>query len=407
MDRRGPLRYLCGAGERGGDVEASLTAEIYLFCLILSGLLCVWSKQSSYDSVSEVWMKRIQFSFFVNNAAGYLYALIHDVIGAGALLIPLSYFLRTLYFVSLVVLVFCWCVYSEFILRGSAWNMSQRRNPAMNILFFLAFLIPVVNLFWHWMFSFDEAGQMRRHGMFYFLMVYLFVLGAFNGLRMISVIRQEHNPGSRRYLFIVAVFPLCQAAPVITGLIGENFPVSCVAITIELLCLYVENNHRQISIDSLTGANNRNNLLGCLGTKITSHDGDLFLLMLDLDGFKQINDTYGHLEGDRALREMADILRHTCAGVLPRPYIARYGGDEFIVIVEGGRVNADRICAAIREELNRRNEARESGTYCLDASIGCVRWQDWMNEQDFIAAADAEMYRIKKARKGAALGRTG
>ncbi|MGQ9901964.1 MAG: diguanylate cyclase [Fimbriimonadales bacterium] len=77
----------------------------------------------------------------------------------------------------------------------------------------------------------------------------------------------------------------------------------------------------------------------------------LAVMLIDLDGFKQVNDTYGHLEGDYLLVQLADVLRHTLRNT---ELIARYGGDEFVVLMpstnlQGGLAAANRLLQAVRE----------------------------------------------------------
>jgi diguanylate cyclase (GGDEF)-like protein len=171
--------------------------------------------------------------------------------------------------------------------------------------------------------------------------------------------------------------------------------VICVCVAVELLCLYIGNMHRQISMDKLTQVNNRQNLFGFMSHKLKNHAQDLWLLMIDLDFFKTINDTYGHLEGDRALTRLAGVLKASCADILPRPYIARYGGDEFIIVLEGDETAVETLRAEIRRNLDGIPEG--DAPYRLAVSIGAARWEEGMDNTALIAAADAELYRLKHA----------
>lgn len=124
-------------------------------------------------------------------------------------------------------------------------------------------------------------------------------------------------------------------------------------LTIHLLCLYMSASTQQISLDKLTQVNHRQNLPGYMDYKLSSHDELLFLLMIDEDCFRQINDTYGHLEGDAAL---VRALKAACVPARKRPYIARYGGDEFILFMAGSRAEAEAPRAGIHETLERLND---------------------------------------------------
>ena len=115
--------------------------------------------------------------------------------------------------------------------------------------------------------------------------------------------------------------------------------------------------------------------------------------------FKSINDEYGHVEGDTALMRTADALKAACAGHSLKTFIARYGGDEFIIITktENEELVKD-LCSNIKATLIRLND--EAGaSYELTASIGYSSYIGGITEfQSALAEADEALYRDKKAR---------
>ena len=122
--------------------------------------------------------------------------------------------------------------------------------------------------------------------------------------------------------------------------------------------------------------------------------------MIDLNKFKYINDHYGHVEGDHAIKRAADALMMSCAGSPMKTFIARYGGDEFIVIVKTeSEDQIKKLCSDIKEKLIRLNT--ESGAaYELTASIGYAGYSaDISNFQKALGEADEALYREKAARK--------
>ncbi len=126
---------------------------------------------------------------------------------------------------------------------------------------------------------------------------------------------------------------------------------------------------------------------------------EVALLVMDLDNFKEINDNHGHHVGDRALREVATVLR---SGIRPYDICVRYAGDEFIVVLSGcGADEAERK----RVELQRTVddvlfEARPGRRLPLAISIGAAIYpQDGDSYEALLATADSRMYRDKTRRK--------
>jgi len=126
---------------------------------------------------------------------------------------------------------------------------------------------------------------------------------------------------------------------------------------------------------------------------------EVALLVMDLDNFKDINDSHGHHVGDRALREVATVLR---SAIRPYDICVRYAGDEFIVVLSGcGAEEADRK----RIELQRTVddvlfEARPGRRLPLAISVGAAIYpQDGESYEALLATADSRMYRDKSRRK--------
>jgi diguanylate cyclase (GGDEF)-like protein len=122
----------------------------------------------------------------------------------------------------------------------------------------------------------------------------------------------------------------------------------------------------------------------------------LGLFFMDLDGLKQINDTLGHMIGDDALRDTAEVLRSTFRG---SDIVARLGGDEFVALAHlHGERDIETLCVRLREHLREFNESRQR-PYQVDLSIGAtlVDGPADLNLEEIIARADEAMYQEKRA----------
>jgi len=153
----------------------------------------------------------------------------------------------------------------------------------------------------------------------------------------------------------------------------------------------LETSKLQAETDALTGLLNRRSVaarcrdLFVLGTRCT-------VAVCDLDHFKQLNDTYGHDAGDRALRLFAQVLRQC---VRPTDIVGRYGGEEFVVVFpSAGAEQAVRVLECVRDVL--RLAVARSSIATFTSSFGvAVYSEDGSTLEELVQAADRALYRAK------------
>ena len=152
-------------------------------------------------------------------------------------------------------------------------------------------------------------------------------------------------------------------------------------------------------VDELTGLYNRRGLLVLAEKKIAEarrQNRPLFVLYLDVDGFKQVNDTYGHAEGDAVLRQVATILQSTFRA---SDIIARLGGDEFAVFgIDSEGVQSAGPGERLQRMLEKHNSVRDA-PYTISFSVGLRHFLPGELTLDrALGDADAEMYSQKHER---------
>lgn len=152
--------------------------------------------------------------------------------------------------------------------------------------------------------------------------------------------------------------------------------------------------------DPLTGVANRRGFESFLQRALANADrhGETGIVaVMDLDGFKKINDRHGHLVGDECLRLVA---RHLSDSLRVTDLVARPGGDEFMAVLTHCRAeDGFNRMENLRRELDRLTLHHESAEIPLRVSLGMAAYGPGINRSALLAAADAAMYRDKRRRR--------
>jgi diguanylate cyclase (GGDEF)-like protein len=154
----------------------------------------------------------------------------------------------------------------------------------------------------------------------------------------------------------------------------------------------LEEEIRRLSItDDLTGLYNHRHFFKTLESELVRlkrHKTSLSLLLLDLDNFKRYNDLFGHLEGDKVLRKIGELINHLIRNNVDSGY--RYGGDEFAALLIGA--SYDRALT-IAERI--RSSIEEAKLQNVTVSIGLAEYKDHFSLEKFVKSADDALYVAK------------
>ena len=184
---------------------------------------------------------------------------------------------------------------------------------------------------------------------------------------------------------------------------------------VNLLCSMVEENRREVARlreelersrdealhDALTGITNRRGFMASmdvLSMQALRDRSELCLLLVDIDHFKKVNDTYGHLFGDRVIRSVAQTLQASIKG---RDVVARHGGEEFAVLlpmtpIKGAMALAEAIRAQIKQIKFKRLD-KDDVVEGVTVSIGATIYRPNEPVADFFNRADKALYAAKNA----------
>ena len=202
-----------------------------------------------------------------------------------------------------------------------------------------------------------------------------------NGLELCHKIRNEYQPREEKYLYIILLTGRDLEKDIITGLSAGADDYITKPFSYMELKVRIQNGARIIALqdiqlqkantDSLTQLWNRKKILEILEEELNRNFREnipLGVIMLDIDNFKTINDTYGHLIGDKVIIEVASRLKKKI-----RSYdkIGRYGGDELLLILPGlGRQDAKNIAERLRQSVCAEKIQTEAGALNITVSLG-------------------------------------
>jgi diguanylate cyclase len=158
----------------------------------------------------------------------------------------------------------------------------------------------------------------------------------------------------------------------------------------------------QALVDPLTGLANRRGFDTALEAMLTGEaarrPGNTCLLMIDIDHFKRINDTHGHLVGDKVIRSVARALKDSVKG---KDMVARVGGEEFSVLlpdtpIDGARALAEQLRTTIERGRIRRTDTQAT-IATVTVSIGVSAYRTEESSEEFISRADKALYAAKNS----------
>lgn len=380
-------------------MDTVLYAEINIFSIAV--LLVIAFKSSMTEMEQPLKNKLFSFSVWFVTAAN-VFDLLWKLSNTKywTLPLPVTLGINFMYFMCFGLSSYFWFLYSEVTAKKDILRRARLIGEAFPLFVLVGLLI--VSMFNGCLFYFDENMEYHRGPLYYLQGILSYGYIGIASVKSLIEVGKKKNYSHKEELFTVASFSvpllLCGAAQ----LFFQSAPVMTLGVSAAYLIVYINSLQILISIDSLTGLNNRRELLKHLEEKVLAlkKDENLYFLFIDLDSFKQINDKYGHNEGDRALKAVASVLKSVCGRT--GGFCARYGGDEFAVVQvleTGGNIDDVRkeIC-----ELIERKSTEQALAYNISVSVGYAEYpKQAKNIQDLIYCADSDMYDVKMRKKQA------
>lgn len=293
------------------------------------------------------------------------------------------------------IMVYYWFCFAEIKFKSSFISKFRNRLIAF-IPIILLIIIFITSFKTGIIFRFDNNMAIRGPG--------FNISGLVNNIYGVSIIIhalylyfKNDNRSLRNTCIIQIVFIIvCTLGGFIDGIFIDT-PVMPLTICLSFIYLFINLQEPQIFSDALTGLNNRRSADAYLQRMLTTvnDSNPLYLFMIDIDSFKNINDTYGHLEGDRALCVIGNLLQKVAEDY--RGFCARWGGDEFMLIIANNEKGfQDFLRNHLNEELKKETNSLDL-KYDLSLSMGysLIDSSD-INIKEVIDKADSALYRDKR-----------
>jgi len=197
-------------------------------------------------------------------------------------------------------------------------------------------------------------------------------------------------PISAAGLLSSALVPIFIGMPVIFFIEGQSIKLKNAIMTLDLMREEAEERAKR---DSMTGLYNHQHFMEKIKRNERRDDGSL--IILDIDHFKKINDSFGHQQGDEALIRVVEAVRKS---VRSHDVVGRIGGEEFAVfLLDASRKEAKRVAARIRKSVENIDFTPEKGVKApLTVSVGVAMKNEVENVTSAMKLADMRMYRAKE-----------
>ena len=317
----------------------------------------------------------------------------------GVALRVVSIIIAVVYSAITPVSSFLWSLYADYQIHRDESHIKKLFVP-LAIPLLINLILALLSAFWGFSFVIDQNNIYKRGSLFYLMVsiCYFYLLYSF-----IYIIAKRKSVERKTYIPLL----LFALPPFIGGIVqslfyGISIVWNCMTISIFIIFINIQNS--QLYTDALTGLYNRRQFDNYIQECFRNCDeGVMFgIIMADLDSFKKINDSWGHISGDAALVEAGKILKNSFK---KEDIICRYGGDEFIVVSKvNGRAELSNMVEKLKTNTNKYNKNNDL-PYSINFSVGfdILDCKSSMTIQQFIKHIDNLMYEDKSRNKSVKL----
>lgn len=371
--------------------------QAHIACILLLSIVFYKIVKGVNKQASQIYLGNLVVTLMLYYLAEIFWALVDGGVISSE---PTMLYLSNIFtYILISVAAYYWYIISEALQRDKLIeNAVLRRLLATPVL--VSALLVITAYRTGLVFFVDENGRLVNGSFYVILVIVPFAYLIASSVKAFSRFANKDRYVDRNIYFMIGVFPF---APIILGAMQAIYwrvPFLCYGTVAAVYYVYLTTQDNLISIDPLTQTNNRNQLYKYLVQKMRQEEQgmSLFLIMVDIERLRDINEAYGHAEGDRALNRVARAIKDACQGSRSRMFVSRYGADEFVVVAEMAyRAEAAWLADQIKNEVKRATNV-DRAPYDIHVNVGISQYdyQAPVSIQSFIARADSDLYQNKK-----------
>lgn len=369
--------------------------EINICCLIIMAVILQRHRRSLDKSLTSNTLTELVISAMVYVFFDMICGLQQDHVLH--LSQAVSTFANAAFYISSYSVTHLAFAFTECELERPWVKDGKKRNMSL-IPALLLTIMTLCTLKWKFFFYVDGNGMYQKGPWYSVAIIFVYGYIILIGIRVIWMFPQKKYYALRGKMIMVSSFVVFPMAAGIIQIFCPGISIVCFGLTISMIQVFTKFLENRITMDALTQINNRTKLMQYLEQHLNNREKTgnkkLYFIMMDLNDFKAINDTYGHVEGDSALVIMAEVLKKSMLAY--QGILARYGGDEFCIAGEFTEEEKNNLCKEIVETLKIAN--KNSGrVYDVEMCMGCAELTDDIETiPDLISRADDALYLEKR-----------
>ncbi len=378
-------------------MEGILYCALNLFCLSILIMILLQILKSSDKRMSQMVYSWFIISSVILCASDLIWGII-DFSYTWQFSDSIDFLVNSIYHMFTLVTSYMWYLFSESEMETR--TTKTKKGLAISMIPFVIGASIIVSSYWTNTVFFINPDGVYERGPLYILHIaicFFYIILTSSKAFVRSFYKKNYvNRAKYRSLASFCIFPLISG---VFQVIFVGSPMISAGVTFAAIQVYINSREQLISVDPLTKLNNRTEMVRFLDNKMKNRNPnkELYLFIMDVDYFKKINDKFGHVEGDNAIRIVADSLKKSVRKT--NLFACRYGGDEFVVVGEvKPDFNPNEFCKFINKNLEEETKARGKD-YILHLSIGYFKYTpEIKNIAEFISSADKYLYKRKSER---------